>query len=372
MGIVTTVLLVVAQLTPTVSAHSGTTHAGTPHWILLALTLTGLAAVCGCIVGVRRGLLDPHVGATGGLVGFIVGGLGGVGLVEMQVVAEVGPKLAPYYPIASFLIGSSVMVGSVVAGRFLWPTRLDYTLLGVSLGAWIVYPAVMPNQGILHPLGYVLVFAVPALIVTVLRRDASPLIGRVLSDAAARRVGALTFVCVGIFLAFSAGTVTLNPDDGVNKPAHRFVTTLDVADPLVMWPAVEFFYPSIPLSGMISVGTLLLFSFLAGLVALNAATITAEWRAGRDGTSARTLGGMVATTGATACCCCAPAMYGVISAVFGTAATPAYWAFMDSSSPVSASFLALSVALLTASLVRSSATENAARCGVLPREAAAD
>ena len=288
------------------------------------------------------------------------------------MVAAVGPQLNQYYPIASFLVGSTVMVASVLAGRMLWPTRFDYTLLGVALGAWIMYPVVMPNQGILHPFGYLLVLAVPTLVGTVLRHDASSLVGRVRSDTTARRVGALTFVCVGVFLAFSAGTLTLNPDDGVNKPTHGFVTTLDVADPLVTWPAVEFFFPSIPLSGMLSVGTLLLFSLLAGLVALNAATVTTQWRAGQDGTSARTFGGMIATTGATACCCCAPAMYGVISAVFGASATPAYWAFMDSSSPVSASFLALSVVFLTASLVRSAAVENTEQCEVVPQEAAAD
>lgn len=357
---------------PTASAHSGTTHAGTPHWLLLLLTLFGLVAVAASVAGVRRGVLGSRLGVGGGLLGFLVGGFGGIGLVELQVVADVGPTLTPYYPVASLLVGSTVAVGSVVAGGTLWPTRPDYALLGVVLGTWIAYPAVMPNQGLLHPLGYLLVFAVLALVVAILRRDAGALLARVRSDAAARRVGALTFACVGVFLVFSAGTLTLNPDDGVNKPTHGVVTTLDVADPLVMWPAVEFFFPSVPLSGMVSVGTFLLFSLLAGLVALNAAAVVAAWRAGGDGASAQTLGGMVATTGATACCCCAPAMYGVLSAAFGTAATPAYWAFMDSSSPVSAVFLGLSIVLLTASLVRSPSTGTAARCEVPPGDPAAD
>ena len=70
--------------------------------------------------------------------------------------------------------------------------------------------------------------------------------------------------------------------------------------------------------------------------------------------------GSLAASGATACCCCAPAMYGVASAVFGAAASPVYWAFMDPTSPVGGTFLTVSVVLLTTTLVRSTTDAPAA------------
>jgi hypothetical protein len=65
------------------------------------------------------------------------------------------------------------------------------------------------------------------------------------------------------------------------------------------------------------------------------------------------MAGALASSGATACCCCAPAVYGVVGAAFGTAASPVYWAFLDPASPVGGLFLSASVILLTGSAVRS-------------------
>lgn len=92
---------------------------------------------------------------------------------------------------------------------------------------------------------------------------------------------------------------------------QQFVTTVSVASPLVVWPAVEFYLPAIPLSGVISVGSVLLFSLLGGLVGLNLTVVTAQWHAGRNAASTGSLLEALTTSGATACCCCAPAMYRV-------------------------------------------------------------
>lgn len=56
------------------------------------------------------------------------------------------------------------MAGSLIAGRLRWPERPRYAFLGILLGGWTMYPAVMPNGGIWHPLGYILVLGGPTLI----------------------------------------------------------------------------------------------------------------------------------------------------------------------------------------------------------------
>lgn len=173
-----------------------------------------------------------------------------------------------------------------------------------------------------------------------------------LSCRTPRIAGLTSGVLVTVFLAFSAGTITLNPGSGVNVPDGQLITTLPVANPLVMWPAVEVYFPSIPFSGMVSVGTAILFSFLETLVALNVAVLVAGWESSADVASSRSLFGTAATTGATACCCCAPALYGITSAILGASASPLYWTFMDSTSPLSGLFLAGSLLLLTGSLVQ--------------------
>lgn len=338
-------------LVPTASAHTGTTHAGTPHWVLLGLFVLGLLLIGTARWASTRTVLSNRWGASAMLVGFVLAGLGAIGLVEIQVVATVGPSLNHLYPVASLLVGTTVMVASLLVTRRYWPDRPRYAALGTLLGAWIVYPVTFANDGITNPLGYVIVVSLPLLVGYVVWRDAEPVLRSAFDSSFSRRVGLSTAVFTTVVVAFSAGTVTVNPDPGVNTPTEGFLKTFPVADPLVTWPAIEFFVPAIPLAGMVSVGTVILFGVLGGLVGLNAAVVTDQWQAGRDLSLRGSLFGSLTTTGATACCCCAPAMYGVVSAVFGTAATPVYWAFMDTASPLSSAFLTASVLLLTASLV---------------------
>ena len=351
-GLVLTALLAALAFVPTASAHSGTTHAQTPHWLLLVLTVGGLTAVFGTAWAVRRGRLGTRFGLAGIGLGTLAGGFGGVGLVEMQIVSTVAPQLLEWYPVFTLLAGTLVMTGSVVGGFLFWRTRPRYTALGIVLGAWILYPTLLPNEGTTNPLGYVVVLALPITIAYVLRQDAAGLVGDVFARRKTAAAGVFAAVFVVGFLSFSAGTLTVNPDWGPGGPTGQILAFLPVASPLVYWPAVEFVFPSVPLAGMLSVGTVLLFGTLATLVGINASVMATQWLASSGESSSTSMLGAVATTGATACCCCAPAMYGVLSAAFGAAASPLYWAFMDPSSPLGTLFLALSVTLLTVSIVR--------------------
>ncbi|MFB6134483.1 MAG: hypothetical protein ABEJ55_05800 [Halanaeroarchaeum sp.] len=333
------------------SAHTGTTHGGVPHVILLTMVLLGLVTVTGARVAFSRDVLQTRSAILVVLAGGVLFGIGAIGLVEIQVVASTGPALDHLYPVTSPLAGSAVMVGSVLLTRVYWPDRPRYVVLGSILGAWILYPVTMPSDGVTHPLGYVLVLGLPVAIGYVLWRDAREVIAAAAQRPLPRRVGLVTGTLTTVIVAFSAGTLTVNPDEGINQPTSAYLQVFPVSDPLVTWPALEFYAPSVPFAGMISVGTVILFGILGGLVGLNAAIVTERWQAGADLTLRGTLVGALSTTGATACCCCAPAAYGVLSAILGTAASPVYWAFMDTSSPLSTLFLTASVLALTASAV---------------------
>ncbi|MFB6177349.1 MAG: hypothetical protein ABEI99_09445, partial [Halobaculum sp.] len=105
----------------------------------------------------------------------------------------------------------------------------------------------------------------------------------------------------------STGQFTLNPETGPTVPDHAFVVVAEFADPLVMWPAVEWYFPSVPFTGYLSVGTVLLVGTLAGLVGLNVAVVSQQWLGTGTAATRQLFSGSAAVSGATACCCCAPA-----------------------------------------------------------------
>ena len=339
-------------LTATVAAHSGTTHAGTPHWVLLALVVSGIGGMVGAIAAARRERLSVPVSGIAFGVSAAMAVFGGIGLVELQVVGRTAPQLVDMYPVLSLLVGSSVALGGILLVRLRYPGKPQYALLSLLLASWIAYPAVLPNGGYRNPLGYVLVLGLPLLVGYIIWTDARGLIQSLRLTTKPKLVGVAAGLLMSVFFAFSAGTMSFNPEQGLNAPTEAFVTTYDVAGPLVVWPAVEWFFPSIPFTGYLSVGTLMLMGILGGLVGLNAAIIVQQW-AGRGSLPQKELSsGSVAVSGATACCCCAPAFYGVLSVVFGTAATPVYWAFMIPASPLGSTFFAASVVLLLSSILR--------------------
>jgi hypothetical protein len=278
------------------------------------------------------------------------------------VVADTAPSITDVYPALSLVVAVVMAAGSLVLVRLRWPERPRYAALGLLLAAWVVYPVAMPNGGVYHPLGHVVVLAVVASVAYVLRRDAWAVVQSLRRDTAPRRAGLAAAVVFVSFFAVSAGTLTFNPDSGVGAPDSVFVDVLPVADPLVAWPAVEFVFPSVPMGGFVSLGTVLLFGLLGTLVALNVGVLAQQYRAGRNADSRTSALGMAATTGATACCCCAPAFYGLLSVFFGAAATPAYWAFLNPSSPLGGVFFAASVVLMLGGVLR--ATGGSAEEGI--------
>jgi len=347
------------------AAHAGTTHAGTPHWLLAGLLAVGFA---GLFVGWRRfthGEGDPRVGVAALLGGLLAVLAGGIGLVEIQVTPAVAPSWASGGDVINVAVASLLAIGSLVVVRWRWPERPRYVALAFVLAVWISYPVVMPNGGLTNPLGYLVVFAVPVTIAYVFARDGGDRLVRALSDRTSRAVTALTFLLFSAFFAVSAGTVTLNPDTTARTAGEAFVRLHPVASPLVYWPAVEFYFPAIPAAGYVSLGSALLIGVLGSLVALNAGLVTRQWQTGGAPDSPKAMLGAVTSSGATACCCCAPAFYAVIGGVFGTAASPVYWAFLDPTSPVGGLFLAASVLLLVSSAIRYVDTET---CRVPPTE----
>lgn len=350
------------------AAHSGTTHAGTPHWVLFALFLGGGTLVLAAIAARRRGYLERRWAgglAAGGLLAAV---LGGIGVVELQVVGDTPPTLVSIYPLLSLVVGGLLAVGGFFVVRVRYPRHPLYAILCLALGAWIAYPAVLPDQGYRHPIGYLIVVSVPALVGAILWTEARGVLQSLRLQRRPLGAGVAAGLLMSVFFAFSAGTMTLNPDQGLNAPTETLITTYNVASPLVIWPAIEWYVAPISFAGYLSVGTLLLMGVLGGLVGLNVAVLAQQWRGASATAGPELYSGSLALTGATACCCCAPAFYGLLSVVFGATATPVYWSFMIPSSPVGSSFFAASVLLLLASVLRSTGAPRRSSSVTAPKE----
>lgn len=341
-----------ALATQPAAAHTGTTHARTPHWLLVTLVGIGLALVAGGVIGARWTDRSPRFFAGVGVGGLLLAMFGLIGLVEIQVTPDATPSWAGEISDVTLVAGLLIAVGSLVVGHRYWREKPQYAGLGILLGGWVAYPGLLPNGGLLHPAGYGLAAAVPIAIGYVLWVDAGRDIVDVLGKRTPRLAGVTGVALFSVFFSFSVGALTLNPDLGQGVPPNGYVTTYRVASPLVYWPAVEFYVPAIPLSGFVSVGTLLLIGILGSLIALNTAFLAERFTDEGSTDLSRESLGAAATTGATACCCCAPASYATLSVFFGAAASPVYWAFMDPTSPVGGVFFATSVLVLTGSIVQ--------------------
>ncbi|WP_435363352.1 hypothetical protein [Haloarchaeobius sp. DYHT-AS-18] len=369
----TTLLLTIASLSlvPTASAHEGTVHGGVPHVILLTLLVIGLGVLGATALRDRfwqrfGSRLDPRLAAVGLLVGVSMTALGVVGLVELQV-EPIGttPLTRVYYPVLTFFGGMGIALASLVLYHTRWGDHHAYPVLGTLLGLWVAYPQLLPRGTVFHPLGYVLVLAVPVVLGYIVWTEVVPALAR--TGRRARTVGALAGLGFTAFFVVSSGLLSFNPEDVPPAQGEAFTVVTEFTSPLVMWPAIELYRPSIPLFAAVSVGTALVVVVLAGLVTMNATLGVATWRArsaddgpaadraATDGGTVQGVTGALATTGATACCCCGPAIYGVASAAFGASASPLYWAFTDPESPLATVFLVGAIALLTANAVTLSA-----------------
>lgn len=344
-------------MVPTASAHDGTSHTGVLHWSLLGIALVGFGVIGVSVLLDRRRWADhPHRTVTGALTGLVLAVLGTIGIVQLQV-EPIGttPVLHDWYPILAGISGFGVMTVGLLLGQSRWTDRPRYPILGVLLGLWVLYPVLVPGYGYTHPLGYLLVVAVPLVVGDILWRDVRAALAGDVIDRFSRRVGLIVGALFTAFFLFSAGLFSVNPDQGVNGPTNAFVTVASFANPLVVWPAVEFYMPSVPLAGALSVGTVVVIGLLAGLIGLNASLVVAVWQRDIGRESSDSVFGALATAGATACCCCGPAVYAVASVFLGLAASPLYWAFLDPSSPLGALFFVGAIGVLTGSSVRSTA-----------------
>lgn len=346
------------------AAHGGSLHAGMPHWTLLGVAVVGLGIVgISLWLGRTRWADQPRRAINAVLLGAIITMIGTLGVTQIQI-EPIGttPTAHEWYPLLAGIAGVSVATVSVIVGVLRWPHRARYTVLGLLLGGWILYPVTMPNAGYRHPIGYLLVPLVPVVVGYIIWRDVSPALSADILNQFARRVGGIVAILFTVFFLFSAGLFTVNPDSGVNAPTEAFVTVASFANPLVVWPAIEFYLPSIPLSGALSVGTAVVIGLLTALIGINTGLMVTIYQRDFETESAGSIAGVAATTGATACCCCGPAVYAIASAVLGVSASPLYWAFIDPASPLGALFLTGAVVFLTRSSIR--LTESLAEAGV--------
>jgi hypothetical protein len=353
---------------PTAAAHAGGTdvYLGGVHvtqWhALLPLGLgIGTVLASAYLPRVLRPAYSKYA-LYGVFAGLAVAVLGAIGLVQLSPVEWYATD--PVIPRAihdplMLVLGLVIAVASLLGGRYRWPTRPRYAGLGILLGAWVAYPGLMAGFGIdslTHPLGYSIVLTLPLALGYILWRDARGLLAELWNDRLARRFGLAVGALGVIFFLFSTGMLTVIPDDGTGiSLAERIVATLPVASPLVTWPAIEFWFPSLPLGGMFSVGMVLLLGVFGGLIGLNAALVAYQWQgregAGRSGSG--TTAGTVGVAAPQACCCCGPVLSQIAIVALGpSAAAPIYLLFADPSSTIGSLFLVASVAILTGTLVR--------------------
>lgn len=368
-------MLVAAAILPgIVSAHSGEPHI--PQWYGLIVLLLGFGVLGATIVLNRWDQIARTEHALAGiLVGVAIAALGGIIIVQLSPIDEYSANNMPFprtwYPLISLTVGLGIIVASALLGQLRWPTRPRYAALGILLGSWIAYPALVRGSAeYFHPAGYVIALAVPLTVGYIVWRDGRDVLAQVWQDTVARRFGLGIGAIMLIFFVFSTGLVSLVPEEGLmggqdvmDVPA--FIATQPFASPLVMWPAVEVWLPQIPLSAAISLGVLLMILLLGGLVTITAMLAAYQWRYTSGSSSAQNTAGAAALVGPNACGCCGPMFAQLAVVLLGpSAAAPLYWLFVDFSSPVGSFFFVASVGLLTGGFVYSTNVLSIEQCDV--------
>ncbi|WP_076430201.1 hypothetical protein [Haladaptatus litoreus] len=356
-GVRALVVLAALGALPIASAHGGEHTPAYPQWLPLVVLFGGIGIVATSVFFGRTAWNHQRTVALWGVfAGLFVSVVGAVGLVQFSVIETVRAAQAPlaqewYLPL-TLAAGTIIAVGSVLAGRIKWPNRPRYAGLGLLLGAWVAYPAVMGAFGTrTHPLGYALVFALPVALGYIIWRDARESLSLALRDRPARWFGVGNGVLAGLFFAFSMGMLSFIPEHGIGVPDGAFVTTIPVANPLVYWTAVEFNFPSVPLSGVLSLGMVIQIGTVAILVGLNAAVIAFHWQGATKTDSREITSGTATVAVPAAFCCCGPLISELaVVSVGPSAAAPLYWLFVDLASPIGALFFVFSVALLAGNL----------------------
>lgn len=166
---------------------------------------------------------------------------------------------------------------------------------------------------------------------------------------------------IGYVMFYIVVTNTISvPDPGVAIPAdlsHGYILPFAAYGPMTLWPDVEFYFPSMNLTGYLSMGNVLLFVSFGLLVSFSVSLLIQNITT-RTSTSKRPsapLAGVVFTAIATnACCCCTPAIFPILAILFGGVMPGAIAeSLVNPQSPVS-NLLALgTLASLTASTLLS-------------------
>jgi hypothetical protein len=352
------VAVVGLAFTPVASAHGGNVAVNgvqLEQWYGLVPLALGIGIVVASQYLHRLRPTATRYRLHGTLLGIAVGIFGAIWIVQLSpyewLTAQPIIPREIHAPLM-LLAGATIMLAGVLVGQFRWPRRPRFAGLGVLLGLWVAYPG-LSALGIYtetNALGYLIVLGLVVALGYVLYRDAGGLIRRLLADRGARRFGLAVGVLSVLFFAFSSGMLYLIPDEGVGVSlSEQIVAVLPVADPLVMWPAVEFWYPQIPIGGVISVGTAILVALFGTLIGLNAALFALKSSGGTPQTGA----GIAGVAAPQACCCCGPALSQIAVAVLGpSAGAQIYLLFGDPSSSIGSLFFVASVAVLTGLLVR--------------------
>jgi hypothetical protein len=360
LALVVTLVAVVGSV-PVAAAHGGHVSINGFHlqqWYALVPLVLGVAVAVGSAY-LPRILRPEYAGYAlyGVLGGLAVAALGGIAVVQLSpyewLTAEPVIPRTLHEPLL-LLLGGAIALASVLVGQVRWPTRPRYAGLGVLLGVWVAYPGlgVFGVYTPTNPLGYAIVLSLPVAVGYVLWRDARGVLGTIYADRTARRFGVAVGLLGVVFFLFSAGMATVVPDDGVGLSwSSGFVTTLPTLGPLVLWPSVEVWAPSVPFAGMVSIGTAVLLSVLGGLLGLNAAVFAHQWGTAAGATSPTTAGA-VGLAAPQACCCCGPLLSQLAIVTLGpSAAAPIYLLFADPSSSIGSLFFVASVAILAGTLV---------------------
>ena len=348
------------------SAHGGHVYANGIHlaqWYGLVPLLLGIGIVLGSRYLPRLRPISTRGMLYGVFLGLAVTVFGAIWLVQFSPVEwfktqPVIPR-ALYEPFLLF-VGNTIIVGSVLGGYLEWPTRPRYAGLGVLLGLWVAYPG-LSVFGLYTPtsvLGYALVFAVVIAVCYILWRDARGVLKRLYADRTARRFGLAVGALSVVFFMFSSGMLFLIPDDGTGVSlSQRIFAVMPTADPLVMWPAVEFWFPQLPLGGMLSVGTVILVALFGSLIGLNAALFAYQSERSTATSSSQMTSGAAGIAAPQACCCCGPVLSQIAIVTLGpSAAAPIYLLFADPSSSIGSLFFVVSVAIFVGTLVRAGRT----------------
>ena len=194
------------------AAHSGTTHAGTPHWVLFVLFVGGIGTLLGATTAARGEIVTLPLAGVLSTLSAVVAVFGGIGLVELQVVGLAPLQLVELYPLLSLLVSGLLSFGGFLCVRFRYPTKPQYALLCIVLAGWIGYPAVMPNRGYSNPLGYLIVLSLPVILGYIIRTDARGVLQSLRLQTTPKVAGLGAGLLMSAFFAFSAGTMSFNPD----------------------------------------------------------------------------------------------------------------------------------------------------------------